>query len=138
MNSARLNRMRNVRVNRSIIGQQAALSDTNTAVILNPTTAPADRERGSGEIAGEITINEISQPSSESSNTATFPRQNLPPRRTAPNDGHRGQNRARNYNMQFSPSLPPSTCSARAINIDRMEMRFLSPNQLITWHINRG
>ena len=126
MNTARVNRMRNVRVNRSMIGQQAALSETNTAVTLNPTTAQADRERGSGEIAGDITINEISQQSSESSNTARFPRHTLPYRRTAPNDGRRGQNRARNFNMQFSPSLPPSTGSARTINLDRMEMGYTS------------
>ena len=60
--------MRNVRVSRSVIGQQAALSSNNTPT-LNNTLAPSGRERGTGEVAGDIIIQEATvQASSESKN----------------------------------------------------------------------
>ena len=57
--------MRNVRVNISLIGQQPVLSSNVDETTFNPTTEPHGIERGSGEFAGEITINEISITSSE-------------------------------------------------------------------------
>ena len=46
LNTQRVNWMRNVRVNRSLIGQQPFLSPTNVdETTLNPTTAPHWRER---------------------------------------------------------------------------------------------
>lgn len=127
MNTQRINRQRNIRVNRSLIGQQPALSPTGIEPTFNPTTAPAGRERGTGEVAGEITINEINEipvASSESSATARYPRTRGSPRRTAANDSRRG--RPRNYNVLFPASLPPSTGTARSINIDRMEQGYTS------------
>ena len=59
--------MRNVRVNRPLIEQQPVLSPNVDEITLNPTTAPHGRERGSGEVSGNITINEIPIASSESS-----------------------------------------------------------------------
>ena len=55
---ARDNRARNIRVNRSIIGQQAALSSGDRN-ILNTTIAAPGRVRGTGEIAGEVIVNEV-------------------------------------------------------------------------------
>ena len=98
----RQQRMRNVVVNRSIIGQQPAVTTTENE-ILNDTTAEEGRERGTGEIAGEILINEISQSVSSEINTSASDRtsSNHPPpftsnRRTAPNDNRRATNRPRN------------------------------------------
>ena len=128
-------RIRNVVVNRSIIGQQPTVTTTDTD-ILNDTAAEPGRERGTGEIAGDIImneINEISQIVSSEMNTSASDRTssiNPPPlasnRRTAPNDGQRSTNRPRNYNMQFEQNLPPSTGSERSINIDRMEQGYTS------------
>ena len=124
LNTQRVNRMRNIRVNRSLIGQQPALDTNGDEPIFNSTTAPTGRERGSGEVAGEVVINEIRVPSSDSSATNTYPRATNRQRRTAPNDGRRA--RARNYNALFPASLPPSTGTARSINIDRMEQGYTS------------
>ena len=128
----RQQRMRNVLVNRSVIGQQPAVTTTDTE-ILNDTAAEPGRERGTGEIAGDIIINEISQSVSSEINISASDRTssiNPPPfasnRRTAPNDGRRSTNRPRNYNMQFAQNLPPSTGSGRSINIDRMEQGYTS------------
>ena len=99
--------MRNVRVNRSVIGQQPALS-SNDAPTLNNTLAPPGRERGTGEVAGDITIQEATvQASSESNNETEVSRvgtpSSTPTRRVAPNDGRRGRNtRPRNHNMRFT------------------------------------
>ena len=49
--AARAQRWRNVKVNRSVIGQQPALSSTDE-VGLNGTEAPTNRNRGTGEVAG--------------------------------------------------------------------------------------
>ena len=96
-----------MRVNRSLIGQQPILSPNHDETTLNPTTAPHGRERGSGDIAGDITINEIPIASSESSTNNRARRANNPPRRRAHDDGRSG--RARNYNVLFPSSLTPST-----------------------------
>ena len=58
-NNACMARKRNQRVNRSIIGQQAALSSSTVPTLLT-TVAPEGRERGTGEIAGEIIVSEKS------------------------------------------------------------------------------
>jgi len=132
--TAAANRQRNLRVNRSIVGQQPALT-SDEVNILNPTTAAPGRERGTGEIAGEVTINEVVQGVSSEDNSsvhnnrvtaAMFPLPTSPNRRTGPNDNRRGSNRGRNYNLQFSPNLPPSTGSARALDIDRMQHGYTS------------
>ena len=57
--SARASRWRNIRVSRSVIGQQVALSDFDNPT-LNTTVTPLGRDIRSGEVAGEIVINEIS------------------------------------------------------------------------------
>ena len=121
--------MRNVRVNRSVIGQQAALSSNDTPT-LNDTLAVPGWEQGTGEVAGEITIQEATiQSSSESNNereVVVGTPSSTPTRRVAPNDGRRGRNtRPRNYNQTFtphlSPHLPPSTGNGRSINMEPME-----------------
>ena len=131
LNNARQQRHRNVQVNRSVISQQAALTTTNR-VTINETNAPANRERGTGEIAGSVTINEttdttrasshISSDSSTNQQTITHGNNSTPRRRTAPNDGRSSRNqRSRHFNVPFSPTLPPSTSGARSINIHRLE-----------------
>ena len=117
--SQRASWMRNVRVNRSLISQQPALHTSADAPTFNPTTAPTNRVRGSGEIAGEVVINEIRVASSDSSVTNRNTGSRNTPRRAAPNDNRRG--RSRNFNVLFPASLPPSTASAQAINVDRLE-----------------
>ena len=91
---------------------------------IQPLHQPIERERGSGEIAGEVVINEIRVPSSGSSATNRNARATNTPRRTTPTDGRRGW--SRNYNVFFPASLPPSTGSARAINVDRLEQGYTS------------
>ena len=53
-----------------MIGQHAALSSGETN-ILNTTIAAPGRVRGTGEIAGEIIVNEIVQGISSEDNTTT-------------------------------------------------------------------
>ena len=117
--SQRASRMRNVRVNRSLISEQPALNTSADAPTFNPTTAPTNRNRGSGEIAGEVVINEIRVASSDSSITNRNTGSRNTPRRAEPHDNRRG--RSRNYNVLFPASLPQSTASAQAINVDRLE-----------------
>ena len=83
LNTQRANRMRHVRVNRSLIGQQPVLSPNADETTMNPTTAPNGRERGTGEVAGNIIINEIPIASSEYSATNIPHRPNNLPRRRA-------------------------------------------------------
>ena len=122
--------MQNVHVSRSIIGQQTALSSNDTPT-LNNTLALSGRERGTGEVAGDITIQEATVQASSKLNDETevlrdgIP-SSTPTQRVAPNDGRRGRNtRPRNYNMlftlHFSPHLPPLTANGRSINMERME-----------------
>ena len=120
-----------------MVGQHAALSSGDTN-ILNTTTAAPGRVRGTGEISGEVIVNEIVQGISSEDNTtasdgqnnrvtaAMFPLPTSPYRRRRPNDGRRGTNRGRNCNMNFAPNLPPSTGSARSVNIDRIEQGYTS------------
>ena len=124
--------MRNVQVNRAVVVQQPAVATTDANILLD-TTAETGRKRGTGEIAGDITINEISQSISSELNTSASDRTssiNPPPfssnRRTAPNDGRRSTNCPRNYNMKFAQLLSPSTGSGRSIDIDRMEQGYTS------------
>ena len=52
----------NVRVNRSVIGQQPALSSqTDGRVELLSTVAPTGRDRGSGDIAGDVQIDLVNR-----------------------------------------------------------------------------
>ena len=142
--SARAQRWRNIRVNRSVIGQQPGLSGTNETE-LNSTVAVPNRERGTGEVSGEITINEISQPVSRESNNEfsegssdrnrrqTFVGPNTPRRRQAPNYGRASRaTRSRTYNVSNYPVLPPSTGGHRSVNFDRLSMGYNS----ISYSIN--
>ena len=86
---------------------------------------------GSGNIASEVVINEVTQgsvsnnvSSDSSSNRArsTYTHVHTPQRRTAPNDGRNQRHqRPRHYNSSSSLHLPPSTSATRAININRLE-----------------
>ena len=122
LNMTRIAQRRNQRVNRSIIGQQAALSSSTVPALLT-TVAPQDRERGTGEIAGEVIVSEMSVSGGNSSSTNTV---SSPSRQTARNDGRSPRRRA--YNVDFgisnSASLPPSTGNMRNINVENMERRF--------------
>ena len=127
--AARQQRWRNMSVNRSVIGQQVALSLDDTPVI-NNTTAPPNRVRGSGEVAGSVVINEVTQASNSESNpissdlstnrgSITFTGPATPLRCTAPTDDRRAKNqRTHHYNMNSLPILPPSTSNTRVINIE--------------------
>lgn len=101
--------------------------------------AVANRETGTGEVAGEITINEISQGASSESNNELSEgssdrnrRQNFigvstPQRRQAPNDGRASRaTRSRTYNVSNYPALPPSTGGHRSVNFDRLSMGYNS------------
>ena len=135
--SVRASQWRNMRVNRSVIGQQFALSDFNYPTLIT-TVATLGRDRGSGEVAGEIVIIKISQTSSESNNEIsedsrerrsqqTFIGMSTTNRLTAPNDGRSNRaTRRRRYNVSSYPTLPPSTGGHRSVNIDRMEMGYNS------------
>ena len=59
----------NERVNRSLIGQQSALSTDNEVTLLS-TTAPAGRQRGTGDISGDTNVS-VNGDSENSSNNAT-------------------------------------------------------------------
>ena len=124
--ATRRNRQLNIRVNRSLIGQQAALSSTNTPT-LNTTVAETGRARGSGEIAANVTINEATLPSAGPSSTPPMSRvasRTTPQRRVAPNDGRNNRNtRTRHYNDSSNhlPHLPPSTSGMGSVNMSRME-----------------
>ena len=74
-NTARVNCQRNMRVNCSVIGQQATLSTEDTNIISSTAAAPG-RVRGTGEIAGEVTINEFFQGGDSEDNTTTSEGQN--------------------------------------------------------------
>lgn len=113
-----------------------ALSSNDTP-ILDPRTAAPGRARGLCEVAGEITIKKITQGVSSETNMCTsdvtntrhsynFPLPISLQRRTEPNDGRRRENCARNYKMNFTPVLSPSTGIVCSINIDRMEQGYTS------------
>ena len=122
-NIARVARRRHQRVNRSIIGQQAALSSSSVPALLT-TVAPQGRESGTGEIAGEVTVSEMSVSGDNSSATTA----SIPSRRQERTEARRGSPRRRHYNVDFgisnSASLPPSTSNIRNLNVDGMEARF--------------
>ena len=103
---------------------------SNDTPTLNDNVAVQGRERGTGEVAGEITIDEVTvQPSSDSNNereVVVGTPVSTPTQPVAPNDGCHGRNtRPRNYNLAFtphiSPLLPPSTDNGGSINMERME-----------------
>ena len=122
-NVARNTRNRNVCVNRSIIGQQAALS-SDTAPRLLSTVAPPGRDRGSGDIASDVLVSEMSTTSSARSTSDRETRIDSSIRRAAaPNDGRAGRTRRLNVEFGMSPSasLPPSTRNHGSVNVDRME-----------------
>jgi hypothetical protein len=125
-NVARNSRNRNTCVNRSIIGQHAALSSDSTPTFLG-TVAPRGRERGSGDIAGDVLVSEMSTTSSARSGSDANSGRNTSPRRgLAPNDGRASRTRQLNVEFGMSPtaSLPPSTGQRDSVNIDRMETGF--------------
>ena len=98
------------------------------------TTAPTNRVRGSGDIAGEAIISELSSSSTSSPRrniAATSSSTSTPRRNIAQNDGRLG--RARRVNVDFgmnsSPFLPPSTGIGRnsgALNVASMANQFNS------------
>ena len=123
-----------------MIGQQPAVPATNE-IDLNSTVAPQnrERERGTGEVAGQITINEISQGASSESNNDfsegssdnnrrhTFTAPNTPRRRQAPNDGRASRaTRSRTYNVANYPDLLPSTGGHCSVNFDILSMGYNS------------
>ena len=63
-------RQRHERVNMSLVGQQVALSPTESPQLLN-TIAPRDRVSGSGEVSGKITVPEMSANDLEASSLAS-------------------------------------------------------------------
>ena len=121
-----------------MIGKQPAVSATNE-IELNSTVAPQNRERGTGEVAGQITINEISQGASSESNNDfsegssdnnrrhTFTAPNTPRRRQAPNDGRASRaTRSRTYNVANYPDLLPSTGGHCSVNFDTIGAGFIT------------
>ena len=124
-------------VNRSLIGQQAALnSNLEENVIMNTTTAQRSRTRGFSEMASEAIVTETSLTDSASSNANNphypqqSPRRRLTSsdssRRVAPNDGR--SNRSRRYNVDFgmnnNPFLPPSTAGSILNDVNRVQNDF--------------
>ena len=125
----------NVRVNRSIIGQQSALSSNgNDDIQLLTTVAPEGRERGSGDIAGDVEINIIQQPeqriispnpsstntTSPSSNQHRTPVRNptIPNLRT-PNQNDRARTATRNGTTRSTaPTDGRSANRARRNNVE--------------------
>ena len=121
-------RAANRRVVRSLIGQQAALSNSQDGVHLLPTVAPANREIGSGDIAGVVNVEQIDAPTTprRRQRDTEVEHSNTRPRRSiAPNDGRAGRTVRHNIDLAMNDNafLPPSTRNggAGAINVDRME-----------------
>ena len=110
-------------MNRFIIGQQAVLS-SNTVPALLTVVTPKDRERGTGEIAGEVVVSETSV-SEDNNPSTTVASPSIP---TARNDGRGRSPRRRQYNVDFgisnSASLPPLTSNVWNLNVESMEKRF--------------
>jgi hypothetical protein len=133
--SAREHRRRNVRVDRYVIGQQAALSSGNDSELL-PTSAERNRIVGTGEIAGDIGFGTIDvSPSGTSSSERDQRRSTSPRRRTAPH--RRGEDerdtefigrRRLNHNdfggVSPDARLHPSTSRQGSVDVGRMERGF--------------
>ena len=146
-NSNERQREMNIRVNRSLIGQQPALTSVvNGNNQLLSSRAPQGQERGSGNIAGEIDINITSVQTSNITNDESIvsPQRPTPPtpeevnngrghtthaattarRNIGPNDG-----RTRRQNIQYGinngaflpPSVRNSGVRSGSQSIDRME-----------------
>ena len=130
--SAREQRRRNIRVNRSVIGQHAALSSGNDSELL-PTSAERNRIVGTGEIAGDIGFGTIDvSPSGTSSSERdqrihTSPRRRKDPHRRGDDEGDTefiGRRRLNHSDFGgVSPDarLPPSTSRQGIVDVGRME-----------------
>ena len=112
---------------------------SNDTPTLNGTISERGRERGSGDVAREIVIEEINLPPpltqtsvsttnpSSSDNTSTYhrtPLRHKPQLRIAPHDGRVYRNqRSRHCNSSIlsTPTLPSSTGMVNSVNVDRME-----------------
>ena len=71
-NNSRIARQRYEHVNRSLVGQQAALSSTEDAQLLN-TILQHEIIRGTGEVDGEVTVSELSASDSVASSLVGKP-----------------------------------------------------------------
>lgn len=123
-------------MNQSVIGQQHALSGLDNPT-LNKNVAPPGRDRGTGEVAGQIVINQISQALSESNNDVSKGSRNCrrqsfigpstPRRQPVPHNGRGSRNiRYRYYNVSNYPILPPSTGRHKSIKVDQIKMGYNS------------
>lgn len=123
LTAARRARERNTRVNRSLIGQQPAFDSDTSSTRLLSTVAPSDAERGTGQVASQVTTNIIQVQNSTTTNASSNQRRQQ--RQMAPTDG-RNQNNSTTYNMGLNNNafLPPSQRNNGSINIDRMENGF--------------
>ena len=91
--------------------------------VLLTNVAPEGRICGTGELAGEVIVSEmsVSAGTASSRSAATTPR-----RQRAPGDGRGPRNFSYNVDFGVSPTafLPPSTGSFRSINVERVEGRY--------------
>ena len=123
MMTSQRQRDRHRRVNRSLIGQQPALSSETASTTLNDSVAPPRRERGTGEVATnvEFDVNEEAEPSNPpqaSNNTSSTSTSTTATTRPAP--------RSRNVSFGIANSafLPPSATDRNGVNVDRIERSY--------------
>jgi len=111
--STRIARQRHESFNRYLVGHPQFLN----------TIAPRERISGTGEVAGEVTLYEMSASNSAASSSVGNPQMTTPRRRRAINYGRSGRTSRLNVEFGTSPgtSIPPSTCSFRSINVERMK-----------------
>ena len=119
-----MTRQRHERVNRSLVGQHVALSPNEDAQILN-NIALRNGISGTGEVAGEVTMSEMSASALAAFSSVGNPQMNSPRNRRAANDGKSG--RIRRYNAKFGirpgASLHPSIDSFCSIHVKITERR---------------
>ena len=138
-NPAQLAREENLRLNRTIVGQQPALNSTNM-LEYNNTAATPGRERGTGDIAGETIIrtstnnmnnpNAISDINDSSSMSNTSLRQQRRRNASTICDTFPRNMRPRRLNMHggISPRavLPPSTSQDSGFEVNDLFSRYNS------------
>ena len=119
----------NVRVERSLVGQQPVLGENNNQ--LNNTRAAPNHERGSGEIASEIDVEVIDEADANASSE-----RDIAPNHTNTTRGRRSRRgQTRRHNVAFGNDgwLPPASSNqTHRMDIDRLNNGFTTIANSIT------
>lgn len=111
----------NVKINRSIISQQPALSSGNPNAFLS-SVAPSGRMKGSVNIGSNITMNIVEQ----LSNTGHSINGNLSDRKKGPTPMNNGRAKRNNHSLlsKVNDYLPPSTKGVAGVNVSQIHCDF--------------